>query len=150
MRIIRARPEDADTLTTIALAAKRHWGYPEHWIERWREVLTVTPADVNAHPTFAAVVDERIVGFCAVHLRLDAAVLEHLWVLPEAMGQGVGRTLFAHAETIAREHGATCLKIVGDPHAGKFYERMGASVYGQEPADMDGTPRFLPLLEKAL
>jgi hypothetical protein len=40
MHIVRAKPEDAANLTGIAFAAKRHWGYPENWIESWRDLLT--------------------------------------------------------------------------------------------------------------
>jgi hypothetical protein len=39
MQIVRAKPEDAETLTEIAHAAKRHWDYPERWIEAWRDIL---------------------------------------------------------------------------------------------------------------
>ena len=35
IEIRRAQPNDAETLTNIAHAAKRHWNYPEHWIERY-------------------------------------------------------------------------------------------------------------------
>ncbi|MCL4530843.1 MAG: hypothetical protein M1485_06230 [Chloroflexi bacterium] len=35
IEIRRALPEEADALTEIAIAAKRHWGYPERWIEIW-------------------------------------------------------------------------------------------------------------------
>jgi ribosomal protein S18 acetylase RimI-like enzyme len=150
MKIVRAQPEDADALTNVALAAKRHWGYPEDWIRRWEEALTVTPLYVRAHPTYVAQGDKKIVGFCALLVQPGEAVLDHLWVLPAAMGMGVGRALFLHAEKIAREAGAIRMKIVGDPHAEGFYRRMGARVYGREPAAMDNQARFLPLLEKAL
>ena len=111
MKIVPARPEDAGALTTIALAAKRHWGYPEEWIVRWQEALTITPDYIRVHPTFAAEVDDRIVGFGAVQLRPDGAWLDHLWVMPPTMGQGIGRALFSRAETIARESGATWLRF---------------------------------------
>lgn len=150
MKILRARVEDDGTLTAIAHAAKRHWGYPESWICAWATALTVTPDYIDAHPTFVAVTNGEIVGFCALILEPDGARLDHLWVLPKAMGGGVGRALFVQAETAARAAGATCLRIVGDPHAEGFYQRMGASVYGRKPAPMDGRERFLPLLRKEL
>ena len=150
VEIRRARSEDAGLLTDIAHAAKRHWGYPESWICAWAAALTVTPDYIDAHPIFVAVANEEIVGFCALILEPDGAWLDHLWVLPTAMGGGVGRALFVQAETTARAAGATCLRIVGDPHAEGFYRRMGASVYGREPAPMDGRERFLPLLRKEL
>mgnify|MGYP003337409735 CR=1 FL=1 len=46
MTILRAQPEDHQVLTEIAHAAKRHWGYPESWIEEWRYFLTVLPEDI--------------------------------------------------------------------------------------------------------
>ena len=36
----RANPDEAGVLTEIAHAAKRHWSYPESWIEYWREDVT--------------------------------------------------------------------------------------------------------------
>lgn len=150
MDLVRARPQDAAALTAIAFAAKRHWGYPETWIQRWSDALTITPDYLARHPTYAAVVDEGVVGFCAIQLQANVAVLDHLWVLPTAMGRGVGRALFVQAETLARDAGAECLKIEGDPHAEGFYRRMGATIYGQAPATMDECVRFLPLLEKRL
>jgi hypothetical protein len=34
VEVVRAIPEDAESLTRVAFAAKRHWGYPERWILR--------------------------------------------------------------------------------------------------------------------
>jgi GNAT superfamily N-acetyltransferase len=149
--IIRsARPEEAEALTKIALAAKSHWGYPPTWIQEWENVLTITPEYIVAQPTFVAVSGEQRVGFCALQIAGNEALLDHLWVWPACMRRGVGRALFEHAETIARATGVVRLKIVGDPHAEGFYARMGATLYGHQPASMDGQERFLPLLEKKL
>jgi len=43
LHIRRAVPAEAGLLTEIAHAAKRHWGYPENWIRRWKSDLTITP-----------------------------------------------------------------------------------------------------------
>src|SRR2546425_12745676 len=66
MHITRARPDDAATLTEIAFAAKRHWGYPKAWIESWRDVLTVRPEFIAGHETYAAIDEGRAVGFHAL------------------------------------------------------------------------------------
>src|SRR6266852_1561895 len=66
MHITRARPDDAATLTEIAFAAKRHWGYPMRWIESWRDVLTVRPEFIAGYETYAAIDEGRAVGFHAL------------------------------------------------------------------------------------
>jgi hypothetical protein len=53
--ILPATPEDADALTRIAFAAKRYWGYPESWIQHWRDGLTITPEFVRNSRVYAAV-----------------------------------------------------------------------------------------------
>ena len=62
MTILRAQPEDHQVLTEIAHAAKRHWGYPESWIEEWRYFLTVLPEDIANNHGFIGVVDGRLIG----------------------------------------------------------------------------------------
>jgi len=37
--LFQADTSDAPFLTQISFASKRHWQYPEEWIEKWREVL---------------------------------------------------------------------------------------------------------------
>jgi GNAT superfamily N-acetyltransferase len=150
MKIVEARPDDAAELSSIARSAKAHWGYPESWLKRWSDVLTITPGYISANPTFCAISDGRIVGFCGLILRGGEAQLDHLWVLPSALGMGAGRHLFEFAEKFARNSHADILKVESDPHAEEFYIHMGATRYGQVSAGIDGHERFLPLLEKAL
>lgn len=53
-------------------------------------------------------------------------MLDHLWVVPEKFGTGIGRALFQHALQQAEALGAEFLELEADPHAVGFYERMGA------------------------
>jgi GNAT superfamily N-acetyltransferase len=146
MQIVRARPEDADVLTEIAFAAKRHWGYPEPWIQSWRDILTIRPEFVAANVTYAAIEDGRVVGFYLLATEDDGMHLDHLWILPQAMGRGIGRALFEHAVTEARGSGFTAIKIEADPNAEGFYQRMGAKRVGENVTTIEGKPRELPLL----
>lgn len=145
-----AQPADAPALTAIAHAAKRHWGYPEEWIARWRDTLTLTPDYLGRHAAVVARAGESIMGFYTLRFDADAAQLDHLWVLPAAMGRGIGRTLFAHAESAARQRGAKRLWVESDPHAESFYQHLGMVRFGAVPAAVDDQPRSLPLLEKRL
>ncbi len=152
MQILRARPDDAATLTEIAFAAKRHWGYPERWIESWHDVLTVDPEFIVSHETYAAVIEGQTVGFYALGQKGDRVDLMHMWVLPNAMGRGVGRSLFLHALERTRVLGFRELEIESDPNAEGFYQHLGARRVGSsirigllEYRDVIGSLRYAKL-----
>jgi GNAT superfamily N-acetyltransferase len=133
VQILRANPNEAATLTEVAFASKRHWGYPERWIESWRDMLTVTPGFIATHETYAAVVDGRAVGFYALGRKGDRLELLHMWVLPAATGCGVGRALFLHALERMQALGFQELEIESDSNAEGFYRRLGAHRRDQDP-----------------
>jgi GNAT superfamily N-acetyltransferase len=142
--IRRAQLAECAVLTVIAHAAKRHWGYPEDWIRLWAKDLTVTPAFVREHPTFVAAVGDDVVGFYALGGQGDPLELEHLWVRPAHMRQGVGVALVRHAMAEARARGVRALRIAADPNAEAFYVTQGARRIGEVPSTPEG--RRLPLL----
>ena len=146
MKIIQAKPKDAAVLTAIAFAAKRHWGYPEQWIECWRDALTIKPEFILSHETHAARVDGRSVGFYALGRKVDRLDLLHLWVLPKAMGRGVGRSLFFHAVERTKALGFKELEIESDPNAEGFYLHLGARRVGSSIRDLEHHTRELPIL----
>ena len=147
MRIVRAKPEDAEALTQIAHAAKRHWGYPESWIESWRDVLTMRPEFITGNVSYCAIEDDRPVGFYVLTTEDDGTHLDHLWIVPDAMRRGIGTTLFEHAAAEARKLGFDSIRIEADPNAEGFYNRMGAGRVGTSISDVCGQRRELPLLE---
>jgi GNAT superfamily N-acetyltransferase len=152
--LVTIRPaarSEADTLTGLALAGKRHWGYPEAWLEAWRGQLTFTPDYLAAHPVFCAE-DEtgRTVGFYALERDNDVVRLEHLWLAPSIIGCGLGRQLFDHAVRTAGTLGAAELLIESDPNAEGFYLHMGAERVGEIVSHLTGGKRVLPLLRYAL
>lgn len=146
MKLRKAVPEEADTLSDIALQSKRHWGYPENWIERWKDDLTITPEFITAHEVYVATDGDDILGFCALVLKEGKAELEHMWVKPEHIGTGVGRALFMHAMERATALSANRLDISADPNAAGFYERLGATRIGDVQSEIEEQPRVLPRL----
>lgn len=148
LQIVRATPDDAPTLSAIAFAAKAHWGYPPEWMNEWRTAITIQTDYVRDHEAYKAISpltgEVNIAGFYALEGAGQTLILEHLWVLPDAMGTGVGRTLFAHAVNRAKALGASTLEWESDPNAEGFYLHMGAHRIGERRADMDSKPRILP------
>ncbi|MDQ6651700.1 MAG: GNAT family N-acetyltransferase [Acidobacteriota bacterium] len=153
MRVRKASIEDAKTLTRIAHEAKRHWGYPEHWIKHWQEDLTITPDFVATNQVYVAE-DEgegELLGFYALVVRQDKAELDHMWVAPEHIGTGVGKELFVHAMQSAAKQNVSEVGILSDPNAEGFYKKMGAfqigEVSSETPDKETGNPRMLPRLK---
>jgi GNAT superfamily N-acetyltransferase len=142
-----AHPRDAARLSAIALAVKRDWGYPERWLAVWAQQLSVTPAYIRAHAVFVARGTRRLCGFCALVERPRFWELDHFWIHPDSMGQGIGRRLFARALNHVRGRGPRVLRIVSDPNAAGFYQRMGARRVGSVSVPVSGVQRRLPRLE---
>jgi N-acetylglutamate synthase-like GNAT family acetyltransferase len=144
IQIRRAKPDEASVLTEIAHAAKRHWGYPENWIEHWKDDLTITPEFILRHEVYVALAGEEIVGCCALVCGAEQAELEHMWIKPEHIGTGVGRALFLYLKERAVNLGLPALEISSDPNAEGFYRRMGAKRTGDVRSEIEGKPRVLP------
>ncbi len=145
--IRRAQPEDAPILTEIAHLAKRSWGYPDHWIQLWQYSLTIEPDYIRNNPVYLAYQGDEILGFYALSTSNEIIELDHLWIRPEVMRQGIGRALFVDALSRTAEAGKTRLSIQADPHAEGFYVQMGAHRVGCYEYDLDGQTRQLPILE---
>jgi N-acetylglutamate synthase-like GNAT family acetyltransferase len=144
IQIRRAKPDEASVLTEIAHAAKRHWGYPENWIEQWKDDLTITPEFILRNEVYVALSGEEIVGCCALVCGAEQAELEHMWIKPEHIGTGVGRALFLYLKERAVNLGLPALEISSDPNAEGFYQRMGAKRTGDVRSEIEGKPRVLP------
>lgn len=146
IQIEAAGPEDAATLTEIAFAAKRHWGYPDRWMEIWGDELRITPEFIASHETYSAVMDSQGVGFYAIGQKDGRLHLLNLWVLPGWMGRGIGRALFNHAVMRAKTLGFREIEIESDPNAEGFYLRMGGRRVGVSIHVVEEQRRELPVL----
>jgi GNAT superfamily N-acetyltransferase len=145
--IRRATVDEAALLTTIALDAKRYWGYPEHWIKHWEADLTITAEFIRDNYVYVADHEGTVRGFYALCVFGEQAELEHMWVTPESIGKGIGKELFLDAMERAAALEVRGVEISADPNAAGVYERMGAKQIGEIDASMDGQPRKLPRLK---
>jgi len=93
---------------------------------------------------YVAVAGEEIAGCCALVLSGSLAELEHMWIKPEHMGNGVGRALFKQVVARAKSLDARAVELSADPNAEGFYRRMGATRIGEVRSEIEGQPRVLP------
>ena len=117
-------------------------------MEAWAADLTIRPEDTAAMRVRVAEDANGVLGFYGLMGSGPRVHLEHLWIDPEHMGKGIGRSLIGDALVEAARLGAYVIAIESDPNAEPFYQRMGAIRVGEVPAPMVGAPnRALPLLE---
>jgi len=127
-----ARADEREVLEQLQWRSSLIW-------ESHRDDLLAHPDAIDLPAEWIAAgrvfVAERLgeaVGFCVVLSRgAGEAELDGMFVDPGAMGGGVGRELMAQAERIARSVGAGVLMVVADPHAERFYLKLGFERAGE-------------------
>ena len=110
----------------------------------WEEILFKNPWYDDSLPSLVYQGDDgRIAGFYALELLgPDDVELEALFVEPEMIGRGFGRTLIEHAKARASTLGIRQMVIQGEPNAQAFYEAAGGVCDGRrESSSISG--RFL-------
>lgn len=109
-RIRRARPEEAERLTALIRRSKAHWGYDAALLDAWRPDLTLDRETIARDPVYCAEDTESGIVLGVSHfygLNTKEVYLDHLFVEPASIGQGVRSALWRHA--IARvRRGSTC------------------------------------------
>ncbi len=164
MRLRAARPAEAGVLSEIAQRSKAYWGYDATFLEACRPGLTFSEDKVRqgrfvlaeqhgsalgCASDAQAGMNARIVGFYELVGDPPEFDLSNLWVQPDSIGTGIGRVLWTHAMSAARECGGTTVMIEAEPNALGFYEAMGAVRIGEAPSSsIPG--RMLPLLRFVL
>ncbi len=140
-----AQTDDLTALADLCLRSKAHWEYDAAFLDACRDELSPQEGDLG--PGFIVWEDDAGIGAMAqVSVAADVAVLEALFVAPEAIGKGLGKRLFRWAVTFAKAQDARVMRITSDPFAAPFYQRMGAARIGEEPSGSIAG-RVLPLFE---
>ena len=146
MEIVTAHPTDAAALSEISREAKAYWQYPDHWLARWKEELTITPEYIKKHRVTMLRDAYHFIGFCAIEAHPGYYEVAHLWIRPAFMRQGLGQRLLANALSFILP--GTEVRVVADPNAESFYQKQGFVTYDQVESEPPG--RFLPLMRKVL
>lgn len=147
--IRRAVASDSAALTAISFAAKHYWPYPESYFAIWRDELTVTGDYIAQNVVFVAEEQGAPIGYYAiVHaaagFRAGAFFvepgfwLEHIFVMPDYIGQQVGTRLIEHARGYCRSQAIDRLMIFADPYATGFYDKQGAVYLGEVQSSISG------------
>lgn len=147
MKILQLGPAHAEAVTNVALKGKAYWGYDDEFMENCREELTYREETFGRRDVFGTFMDGKLVGFYALGTgKPRCGLLEDFFVLPDYIGGGIGRKLFAHCLEESRRRGWKKLNTDSDPFAEGFYKKMGWRRVGSSPSgSIPG--RVLPLME---
>lgn len=151
-RVRKAVPAEADSISSLALRSKAYWDYSHEELAVFRGELTIDAEKVVPHRMHVLEEQGEIVGFYSLAPHAGNAVeLEHLFVEPKSIGQGLGSLLFKHACHIAGDAGFARLVIQSDPNAAGFYLAVGAKLERRIPSSIPGRtiPYFAFTLSKS-
>ena len=144
MTFRKAEISDITVLNRVSVTSKRHWGYPEEWIENWKEDLTLTANDLNSQETLVMDFKRRIIGFCSIKDNGDRYEVIHLWILPEFIGKGYGKILLKETLTLFVLEDKP-IWVLADPNAESFYNKQGFITLEKVESFPKG--RYLPLMK---
>jgi GNAT superfamily N-acetyltransferase len=136
MKVRAARPDEVEQLTLIAVRATRNDGYDAEIIGRIMPALDTNLALLAGGQVFVA---EDPSGEALGHVSVRRSqwpgivLLEAIFVDPDHHRRGVGRLLFRFALEWARRVSGVAMMIFANPPAVPFYEKLGATIYGQVP-----------------
>jgi maltose O-acetyltransferase len=147
--IHKASPDDSSELRAISFAAKRVWNYPDSYFEVWKNELTITPDYIQKNIVNVAEYEGETLGYYSiVQVEQDFWAgqvfvraghwLEHIFIKPRVIKQGIGTELIRHAEEACKELGLKQIYIFSDPNAKGFYEKIGAKYLGESPSSIEG------------
>ena len=154
IQISKAQNIDAEVLTDISFAAKKHWNYPDHYYDLWRDELTITKEYIQQNIVFKVLYMDVVIGFYSIteneedFYSGDTFVkkgfwLEHLFVKPEYHKLGIGTLMMNHAKQVSRDLGIPELFIFVDPYAKGFYDKVGAAYLYDSKSSIPG--RMIPV-----
>lgn len=141
----KARPEEAEALTDLAIRSKRSWGYSDEFMQKVMPDMIVHSKFLEEENGIVAEDGDTTVGYAIVRVDSDQAFLRDLFVEPSYQRTGIGKALFAECTRIARAAGAVRIRLFGDPNAAAFYERLGMRKIGDEPS-IAGGGRTTPVM----
>ena len=144
MKFRPAEIKDIEVLNQISLASKRYWNYPEEWIQRWKNDLSIKESDLIDLVILVVTINDELKGFCAIREGDSYYEVEHLWLLPETIGKGLGKALLLTSlERVVSQN--LPILVEADPNAEAFYKKQGFVTYDKKESFPKG--RYLPLMK---
>jgi GNAT superfamily N-acetyltransferase len=139
--------EQGDLLRDLLIESKSYWGYSTEKLEYWRSIVTFDASYIRENTVRLILLGLKVIGFFAIKSD-EVDELDHLWLLPEAIGKGIGHIAFDEVLQHCKRLGIHNFLITSDPDAEGFYLHTGATHESQVWSGEQS--RMLPLLRYTL
>lgn len=147
---------DTKILTEISFKSKAYWNYPGEYFEIWKDELTISEKYVVENSVFTVEFNQSTIAYYSI-VTLENPVsfsgieiqkgpwLEHMFVLPNFIGQGIGSQMVTHLKGICNQRQIHQLRVLADPNSKVFYEKRGFQYLRELPSTIPKrtTPELL-------
>ncbi len=130
LNFIDAEAKHTELLRDVLISSKGYWGYSKEQLEEWRSNLKFEEAYITGNTVKLILKDKEVIGFFAI-VKGDSDVLDHLWLLPKAIGKGYGNLVFKQIISECHRLEISNFDIISDPDAEGFYLKKGALKVGE-------------------
>jgi N-acetylglutamate synthase-like GNAT family acetyltransferase len=144
LHFIDAEENDAELLRDVLITSKGYWGYSQDQLEQWKSNLRFEVAYIARNTVKLIIKDNEVIGFFAI-VKGDTNQLDHLWLVPKAIGKGYGNLVFEQIVAECDRLDISNFYITSDPNAEGFYLKKGALKVGEVYSEPQ--KRMLPKLE---
>jgi GNAT superfamily N-acetyltransferase len=131
-------------INDVVARAKAFWPWPERYLSAALPLLKVSGEYLELNPSVVAIeADGAISAFGSLAPADGRTYVDHLWVRPDRIGQGVGRHVCGWLLACARERDVEDVWVLPDPPAEGFYREQGFVDTGERvPSRVPGGPVF--------
>ena len=144
LNFIDAETKHTELLRDTLITSKGYWGYSQEQLEKWRSNLRFEEEYITRNTVKLILKDKEVIGFFAI-VKGDSDELDHLWLLPKAIGKGYGNLIFGQILSECNTLGISNFYIISDPDAEGFYLKKGALKVGEVYSEPQ--KRMLPKLK---
>ncbi len=129
MQIARSKIQDLSELNKIVVASKSFWKYDENYLKTAIPLILITKDWLDKNEGYSIFTDD-LAGFMGFEISNLTLKLEHLWIHPSKMKQGLGKSAIKFLLELTRSRGLQRITLLPDPPAEGFYSHLGATFTG--------------------
>ena len=149
-KIVPASVADLQEINELFYKSKAFWGYDENYMNKFMSHFGLTEDYLMTNAVYLNRQDKKLLGFYSFVIDGKELKLDCFFINPDYIRQGIGTRLWAHCcHTVKETYKRNRFILFSDPHAEKFYMKMGCKKIGTHESSIGGN-KYIPILEYCL